>query len=536
MNIRKIWLITILMGSALLGIIFVQSYWIKNAIDLRRTIFNKQVNESLHAVVGKLEKIQTANAFADELKFLSQSDHDLVLPDSFFSSQTIEEPLTEEILVSGEHFNIDPSIPLEWSGSGHELSNRRQYITDPFTISSAVYEIDGGNEEVKALPALLQNVEEQVMANIRQFNSVFDEIMIEMLKDNFGNELQIDPHLLDSLIAHELLSRGITTPYAYGVKLKGDHLITSVSNVEEQEEVLNSEHHIRLTAASSLFSRPDELFLSFPREKQFVLSSIWSLLTGSLLLTMIIVLGFLYTIYIIFSQKKLSDIKTDFINNMTHEFKTPIATISLAVDAMNNPAVIGNQERIARYTGIIRDENKRMNGQVEKVLQMALLDRNEIKLAREILDMHSIITTAVDAISIQIKQKGGNISTQLNADRTKVNCDEVHLTNVVQNLLDNANKYSFEDPKITIETWNDKRGIFISISDLGIGMDRDTQQRIFQKFYREPKGNLHDVKGFGLGLTYVKAVLDAHDGSITVKSQPGMGSRFTIYLPVNTKN
>ena len=237
-----------------------------------------------------------------------------------------------------------------------------------------------------------------------------------------------------------------------------------------------------------------------------------------------------------FRQKKLSDIKTDFINNMTHEFKTPIATISLAVDAMNNPMVKGNEERITRYTGIIRDENKRMNSQVEKVLQMALLDRNEIKLSREVLDLHSLISTAVDAISIQIRQKGGSISTDLKATKTRINCDEVHLTNVVQNLLDNANKYSLETPIIEIETWNDKKGIFISIKDHGIGMDRDTQQRIFEKFYREPKGNLHDVKGFGLGLTYVKAILDAHDGSITVKSQPDMGSQFTVYLPVNTKN
>ena len=213
------------MGSALLGIIFVQAYYIKNAINLRRTIFNQQVNESLHSVVGKLEKIQTANAFAEELEFLNKHEEQLILPDSFFSSQTINEPLTEEILESGDNFNINPSVPLEWIGGGHELSNRRQHITDPFTISSAVYEVEAGSDEVHALPALLENVEDQVIANIQQFNNVFEEIMIEMIKDNFGKEITIDPHLLDSLIQHELLSRGINTPYAYGVKLADNKLI-----------------------------------------------------------------------------------------------------------------------------------------------------------------------------------------------------------------------------------------------------------------------------------------------------------------------
>jgi two-component system, OmpR family, phosphate regulon sensor histidine kinase PhoR len=219
---------------------------------------------------------------------------------------------------------------------------------------------------------------------------------------------------------------------------------------------------------------------------------------------------------------------------MTHEFKTPIATISLAVDSINNPRIIGDQARVSQYTGIIREENRRMNAQVEKVLQMALLDRNEIKLHRERLDLHTVIQTAVESIELQVEQRQGRISTDLRAEKRYVQGDEVHLVNVVRNLMDNANKYSTQQPHIQLQTWNDQRGIYLSVSDNGIGMDRETQRRIFEKFYRVPRGNVHDVKGFGLGLSYVKALLDAHGGSITVKSQPGKGSEFTIYLPTTT--
>ncbi len=284
----------------------------------------------------------------------------------------------------------------------------------------------------------------------------------------------------------------------------------------------------------NLFGPPDELYVSFPGEDEFLLRSIWTLLSGSALFTLVIILGFSYTVFALQYQKKLSDIKTDFINNMTHEFKTPIATISLAVDSINNPRIIGDQDRISQYTGIIREENRRMNAQVEKVLQMALLDRNEIKLHRERLDLHTVIQTAVESIELQVEQRQGRISTELRAEKRTVLGDEVHLVNVVRNLIDNANKYSTQEPHIQLETWNDQRGIYLSVTDNGIGMDRETQRRIFEKFYRVPRGNVHDVKGFGLGLSYVKALLDAHGGSITVKSQPGKGSQFTIYLPITT--
>ena len=281
-----------------------------------------------------------------------------------------------------------------------------------------------------------------------------------------------------------------------------------------------------------MFFNNDVLLVNFPHQKSFILSSIWSLLIGSLLFTSIIIAVFYYTVLILFRQKKLSEIKNDFINNMTHEFKTPLATISLAVDAVNNPMILKDENKIKHYTHIIKEENKRMNSQVEKVLQMALLDKNQINLSKDEIDIHDIIYRAVENISLQVEEKGGNIMTELAAENYELTGDEVHLQNVIFNLLDNANKYSPEKPEIKISTQNDSKGIYIIIEDKGIGMSQDNIKMIFEKFYRVPTGNVHNIKGFGLGLTYVKAIIEAHNGTIEVKSQLKKGSQFKIYLPI----
>ncbi|MFZ1635084.1 MAG: HAMP domain-containing sensor histidine kinase, partial [Chitinophagales bacterium] len=241
---------------------------------------------------------------------------------------------------------------------------------------------------------------------------------------------------------------------------------------------------------------------------------------------------FYYTVVILLRQKKLSEIKNDFINNMTHEFKTPLATISLAVDAVNNPMILKDESKIKHYTHIIKEENKRMNAQVEKVLQMALLDKNEISLSTDDIDIHDIIYRAVENISVQVEEKDGKIDMELAAERYELTGDEVHLSNVISNLLDNANKYSPEKPEIKITTESDDKGIYITVADHGIGMSNDDVKMIFEKFYRVPTGNVHNIKGFGLGLTYVKAIIEAHKGTIDVKSQPKKGSQFKLFLPI----
>jgi two-component system, OmpR family, phosphate regulon sensor histidine kinase PhoR len=258
---------------------------------------------------------------------------------------------------------------------------------------------------------------------------------------------------------------------------------------------------------------------------------IWFIL-GAILFTFIITTAFFITVRTLLKQKKLSEIKSDFINNMTHEFKTPLATISLAVDALKNEKVSANKEKSEYFTGIIKEENKRMNKQVETILQAALLDKKEVQLNMKRLLAHDIIINVLNNINLQVEEKGGKIDVELEAENDLIMADEVHFTNVINNLLDNAVKYSKENLHIKLSTKNAGNHLKIKIEDNGIGMNKETLHRIFEKFYRAHTGNVHNVKGFGLGLSYVKTMIDAHHGHIKAESVLGKGSSFTISLPL----
>jgi two-component system, OmpR family, phosphate regulon sensor histidine kinase PhoR len=268
-------------------------------------------------------------------------------------------------------------------------------------------------------------------------------------------------------------------------------------------------------------------------DKNYIIKKMGGLIAASIFFTCIIISAFALTIRTMFKQKNLSEIKSDFINNMTHELKTPLATISLAIDALVNEKVIHDTEKIRYYSGMIKDENKRMNKQVEKILQAARLERQEIKLNLVELDAHEVIEKVTDNLQLQVQEKHGSISLNLAAERSLIEADEVHFSNIIFNLLDNAIKYSKETGlHIDVETYiahNDT--LAIKIKDNGIGMSKETQQRVFEKFYRAHTGNIHNVKGFGLGLSYVKAITEAHGGKVKVESALGKGSTFTLFLP-----
>jgi len=273
------------------------------------------------------------------------------------------------------------------------------------------------------------------------------------------------------------------------------------------------------------------LDIYFPNQKLFIYKSLHILLGSSLLFTLFILITFYFTFRTILNQKKLSEIKSDFINNMTHEFKTPIATINLATDNIGNPMIIDKPAHISPFLKIIKEENKRMNNQVERVLQMSLIEKQDFQLVKIKADLHILIQEAVEKIKLLAEQKSALIETDLQADLTIFNVDEVHFTNVIMNLLENALKYSKETPKIKVSTQNTNSGIEIRISDNGIGMTKEQQSKAFEKFFRATKGNIHNVKGFGLGLSYVKAITDQHNGHIFVKSKLGEGTTFRLILP-----
>ena len=280
----------------------------------------------------------------------------------------------------------------------------------------------------------------------------------------------------------------------------------------------------------------ETLFLLIKENKNQVLKDMWWMITASILFTCIIILAFALTVRTLFNQKKVSEIKSDFINNMTHELKTPLATISLAIDALTNEKVIHDSEKIKVYSAMIKEENKRMNKQVEKILQAARLEREEIKLKLQQIDAHAAINKVVQNLGLQLEDKQGAMHLRLNAANHNINADEVHFSNIIFNLLDNAMKYSAQAPYIEVETLNTNSETFaLRIKDNGIGMDKETQSRIFEKFFRAHTGNLHNVKGFGLGLSYVKAIVEAHDGKIKVDSTPGKGSTFTVSFPLAEK-
>jgi two-component system, OmpR family, phosphate regulon sensor histidine kinase PhoR len=274
------------------------------------------------------------------------------------------------------------------------------------------------------------------------------------------------------------------------------------------------------------------LIVIVPGIRGLIIKSLGWMIAGAVVFTLVLILAFYLTVSNMLKQKKLSEIKGDFINNMTHEFKTPLATISLAVDALKNEKVQNDREKMNYFSGIIKEENKRMNKQVETILQAALLDKQEVQLNLKNLHTHSILKNIYDNFKLQLEEKNGRIEIDLRASKDLVHADEVHFTNLLSNLIDNAIKYSKDNPLIKISTQSNNRNISIRIEDNGIGMNKETLNRLFEKFYRAHTGNIHNVKGFGLGLSYVKTMVSAHHGKIKVDSTLGKGSVFVVEMPL----
>jgi two-component system phosphate regulon sensor histidine kinase PhoR len=340
----------------------------------------------------------------------------------------------------------------------------------------------------------------------------------------------IKPVLLDSFIREEFRNLNINLEYEYAIYQKSSFKISMGKCVLYKKEILRSAH---ATSLSCLWrSDPYLLAVYFPNEKTYLFRQMGIWLGLSALFLLIVIFGFTSTIFSLFRQKKLSQMKTDFVNNMTHEFKTPISTISLSSEMLMKPAVYDSSEKTLKYANIIYDENTRLKNQVEQILQIAALDKGEFQIKKESLDVHRVIINCIDNINILIKQKQGEITSTLAAEQHFIDGDEMHFTNIISNLLDNAIKYSSPSPEILIKTFNKENHLFIIIEDNGIGISREHQKDVFKQFYRVPTGNIHDVKGFGLGLYYVKTMTEAHNGSISLHSEYKKGTSFEISLPV----
>ncbi len=360
-------------------------------------------------------------------------------------------------------------------------------------------------------------------------NDLLNQLMSEMMQlgQPANIEERIPKRILDSIIDQSLTKNGIKTNYQFGVFDANNEFIygntNNLTNLQESKYLIN------------LF--PMDMFnvyflsLHIPNERKIVIRSMWMMLGVSALFVLIIIFAFYFSIATIVKQKKTSMIKNDFINNMTHELKTPISTISLACEALSDKSLAESTETRHRFINMISEENKRLGTLVENVLQSAVLERGDLKLKKEELNIHKIINKAVQNINIQVQQRNGYIDVQTNAKNTMVFGDKIHISNVIFNLLDNANKYSSETPRIKVKTSDVVGGILIVVKDEGVGIAKEHQNKVFEKLYRVPTGDRHDVKGFGLGLSYVKSIIETHEGKISLESALGKGSTFTIYLP-----
>jgi two-component system phosphate regulon sensor histidine kinase PhoR len=354
-----------------------------------------------------------------------------------------------------------------------------------------------------------------------------EESKMDFIRRRFSSELISDEEI-KLIIDRSLKQNNIQAPFAFVINNVYGYPIKSYGKIPNNITPLE----IVVTPESSNVAK-ETLYLYLSEMDNYIINKIFWMITASIIFTVVIISAFALTVRTMFSQKKLSEIKTDFINNMTHELKTPLATISLAIDALVNDKVINNPEKIRYYSGMIKEENKRMNKQVEKILQSARLERQEIKLNLQTLDAHEIIRKVADNLSLQIQEKSGLLTLNLAAIKHLVLVDEVHFSNIVFNLLDNAIKYSKSNLEINITTIVQNNLLAIKIKDNGIGMNKETQAHIFDKFYRAHTGNIHDVKGFGLGLNYVKALTEAQGGKVKVESALNKGSQFTVTFPLS---
>jgi len=346
-------------------------------------------------------------------------------------------------------------------------------------------------------------------------------------KNTASEETNSTDYIAIEVVLKELMEEfHIHTPYEFGIKDILQNKWISHTFQADTIGLINSNY------TTQIFSETEQFFLTFPKKSDFFLRQLTFYIWVTLSVILFVLSVFWYILSVVFKQKNLSELKTDFINNMTHEFKTPIATIAFATANIENKKVIKKPEDILKFTEVIKKENKRMNRQVEQVLQAAILDRRALNMSLEPVDIHDVIHQIADTVAIKITSRKGTLIRELNANHHIIQGDRTHLTNVIANLLDNAQKYSPNQPKVTVTTTNSNNHIHISVTDKGKGLSEEEKEKVFDKFYRVPTGNLHNVKGFGLGLSYSKAIVERHGGQISLKSKLHKGSTFTIALPI----
>ncbi|HLA55069.1 MAG TPA: HAMP domain-containing sensor histidine kinase [Flavobacterium sp.] len=518
-------LLVLLMSLSLIGIILVQVYWFNSSFKNNDEQFRFHVKQVIGNVAGKLQK-QEVYSFIDKYQKLQDSIGKVPQKSDLLEFYYVQKNLaTNEFIVYSnsiieEDYNISNSFFDKKLDSVKNKSFTSKRTTEVYNNSS----IENSNLQHSLTPET--KIERKGQLDIlkqAQFEIFFKDVAAAM-----PIQERVSKEKLQELLTTELDEYGVKTPFEFGIYNNG--LATKIHSEKFRFDKY-------ATYSNPVFTDNDgksryQLLVTFPQKKKFLFSELVGITVLSIVFTLIIIIAYSSALNQLIKQRQISEIKTDFINNMTHEFKTPIATINLALDAIKNPKIIDDREKTTRYLQMIRDENKRMHAQVENVLRISKLEKKELEISKESNDIHEIIEEAIEHVNLIIEDRQGTIETHFNAKRTTVLLNDVHFTNVLVNILDNAIKYSPERPVIDVYTENVKDVVIIRIKDQGAGMGKTAQKRIFEKFYREHTGDLHNVKGHGLGLAYVKRIVDDHNGQIFVESEKGKGSTFIIKLPL----
>ncbi len=515
-------LIVALMSISLIGIIAVQVYWINDAIASKQKQFKSDVTVALAGVSEAVKEKEESQFTIKYSKFFENN--------RYRTDAEMKSFLWEQIDTTGrEKFTFGATILEENFKIPAGFLNDDEVILKKYSGREDTFH----SRMIKS-------------SNPKEFEPVFDEKRFSVFKDYsnlerqqfvslFNQSKRIKPinqrvrnRELNLIIKEELAKRNIVQEFKYGVY--DDGLATSLKS--GYFKIQPNEGFYYPLFEDENGNSNYKLYVTFPEGKKELLSGLMSILLLSIFFIFIIIVAFSSSLYQLIRQKKISEIKTDFINNMTHEFKTPIATINLALDAIKNPKIINDEEKVKRYVNMIREENKRMHGQVESVLRISRLEKNQLDISKEAVDVTDIIEDAIEHVNLLLQDRKGSIKTTFKAISTEALGNEFHLTNVVVNMLENALKYSEDKPKIEVITESTNKFFIFKIKDEGIGMSKQAQKNVFNKFYREQKGNIHDVKGHGLGLAYVKEIVENHHGTVFVESEKGKGSTFTVKLPL----
>jgi len=523
MSKKTIWLVTFALSITLIGLFIVQGFWIRNAIRINEQHFDQLINKTLNDVVNQLENQEMVYQIINEVEPYERqgNEQDQSVAYSFRLNKT------QQKKYSLNQYNLDQRVLEVTSLDSIDFSNRFDIVSpNPLQFQSKEkYRMSQSLKE-----KFRERLESELQTDLSEKRIFVENIVNKLIQVDVGIENRLDKKAVDSLLSKELNEKGISLDYEFAVMNKQDSTVLASGDFSPGANHVVYQDRL---FPNDVIVKDNFLKIYFNDREGYIFKSTGSMALISIILSFIVILGFALTTHIMFKQKRLSRIKNDFVNNMTHELKTPISTISLATQMLKDNSIPESSKNLGSISKIIDDETIRLSSQVEKVLKTAVFNSGRVNIKPKQLDVHQIIENVLKSFYIQVENRNGRIDKQLNANHPEAEVDEVHFTNVMFNLLDNAVKYSPHDPRVKVETRDVRQGILVAVEDNGIGIRKKDQKKIFDQFYRVPTGNRHDVKGFGLGLNYVKKMVEEHNGQIHLNSEYKKGTRFEIIIPNN---